>query len=308
MNQLLANDRTRSAMELMLVLGMAEVWLWETKGLYRAFAILAIALIGLNNYLRHPDVWRRTQPSWGGLSSWVIIITITFALGAGAVISGEFIYTEGEQLRLGRLERVVDPKFIATKTLVVTVQQLALHRFLFPSFLEIFRSRAVALCATALTFGALHLPSVFLVSATIPMAAIWIYLFERTQRLAPLIFCHLVLVVVVSAVFPERLTYNLGVGRNALPVARSYERLAQEPLATKYDELKSNAYYVQNGGTDRTFIHALYRDVLQRSPAENEIDVWLPTLHRSSRAEAVAQFLNSEEFLALRCRLYGECR
>jgi len=307
---LLANNRIRSAMELLLVLVIVEVWLWDStaKGLYRVFAILLIALIGLNHFIRpRPDAWKISQASWGVLASWVIIIGVTCALSAVAILSAEFIYTEGEQLRLSRLERIFNPQFLAAKALVVTVQQLALYRFLFPSMLEIFRSRSVAFCATALTFGALHLPSTFLVSLTIAMAALWLYLFERSQRLVPLIFCHFALAIVASTVFPERLTYNLAVGQNALPVARKYERLFREPLTAKYNELKSNAYYVQNGGADRTFIRALYRDVLQRIPAEKEIGAWLPTLHRSSRAEVVAEFLNSKEFVELRCRLQGEC-
>ena len=304
------SERAISAIELVIVLLLLEFCLWvgEGKDHYRIVAGTAIALVALYSIRRQgPDAWKPSQPPWSTLSSWIVVIAVTCALGAGAVLGAEFIYAEGEKLRWGRLERFASLKALADKALIVVLQQVLLYRFLFPLLLKIFGSRSVAFGATAVIFGALHLPNAVLVGVTIVMAAIWLYLYERSQRLAPLIVCHFVLAIVATAVFPGRLTYNLAVGRNALPIARSYERLAQGPLAARYDELKSDAYYEKSGGTDRGFILALYRDVLHRSPDETEIKPWLRTLDRHSRAEVVRGFLNSKEFLMLRCSLHKEC-
>jgi hypothetical protein len=194
MTRLLANDRARSAIDLVVVLVLAEIWLWNStaKDLFRVYAAVVIVLVVWDSFRRRdPDAWKTDQPLWGAGSSWLVAIAMTCALGAAAALSAQLIYIEGEQLRLGRLEEFLDPRVLAGKGLIVILQQFVLYHFLFPSFRKIFRSRALAMAATAVTFGALHLPGVLLVSLTTAMAVVWLHVFERSQRLAPLIVSHL---------------------------------------------------------------------------------------------------------------------
>jgi len=307
--QLHVSDRRTSAIELVVVLLLLEVCIWigASHYYYRLLAGAMLAVVGLYSIVRQRhDIWKTSKPPWSTLTSWIVIIAITCALAAGAVLGAEIFYAEGEKFRWGRLERFLGWKALLDKALIVVIQQVLLYRFLFPLLFNVFGSRGIAFGATAVVFGVLHLPSVFLVGLTTAMAVIWLYLYERSRRLGPLIICHFVLAVVASGVLPERLTYNLAVGQNALPLVRSYERLAEDKLAAKYDELKSNVYYEKSGGTDRSFIIALYRDVLHRSPAEMEIAPWLLALDRRNRAEVVREFLDSKEFRA-RCGLQQEC-
>lgn len=184
----------------------------------------------------------------------------------------------------GRIERLLELKQLAGKAFIVIVQQLVLYLFFFPSLYRITGNRKAAFVLTVIIFGVLHLPSLLLVCIAAAVAAVWLFLFERSRRLMPLMVSHIVLVVLASAVLPERLAYNLAVGRSALPVAQSYARLAEGPLARKYDEWKSDAYYKKNGSTGRAFIVALYRDVLRRGATESEIETLLLSPHRNNRA------------------------
>lgn len=308
--RLLENDRTRSALELALVLVLVEVWLWSSaaNGLYRALAGTVIASIILKNLIRQgAGATKIGQPLWSAYRSWIVIIAVTCVLGALILVGAALIYSDGEQLRFERLEKFLVPRVLAGKVFIVVFQQIVLCLFLFPLQRTVFQSRTGAYVATAVTFGVLHLPGLLLVGVTTVAAAIWLYLFERSRRLLPLIVSHFVLVVIAAAVFPERLAYNLAVGRNALPIAHRYERLTEGPIAAQYAQFKSIAYYEANGNADPSFIRALYRDILRRSASEAEVDVWLPILRQNGRAEAVAEFLSSKEYLALRCRHEGIC-
>jgi membrane protease YdiL (CAAX protease family) len=306
----LTNDRTRSAIELAIVFVLAEIWLWSNAFtvLYRTIAGLVIAFIVLRNAVLLPSRARdASQSLWDARTSWIAAITVTFVLAAGAALSTQLFCTEGEQWRLGRLERILEPRVLADKAFIVILQQVLVCRFIFPMFQKCVGSRKVAFAATAVAFGLLHLPSLLLAAMAAFIAVVWLLLFERSQRLTPLMASHFFLAVTAATIFPERLTYNLAVGRNALPIARSYERLTEGALAGEYREWKSTAYYEKSGNSDRAFIIALYHDILRRRATEPEIDAWLPTLRRSSRAEAVARFMDSKEFLKLRCALEGAC-
>lgn len=310
MKRLLANDRTRSAIELAIVLALAEIWFWSgvSAAIYRALAGAIIAAIVLKNVLRPgSDAGNTGRRLWSTRASWMNAIAITCVLAAGAILIAELLSGEGEAWRLGRIEPILEPAQLANKALIVAVQQLVLCLFFYPSLYRITGNRKAAVVVTAIVFGVLHLPSLLLAGLAVVAAAVWLFLFERSQRLAPLIASHIVLAVVAAAVFPERLSYNLAVGRNALPVAQNYERLTEGAPAGKYEEWKSNAYYEKNGNADRAFIIALYRDVLRRSAAESEIETLLLRLHRSNRAEVVARFMSSKEFLELRCRVDAFC-
>ncbi|MBX3512925.1 MAG: CPBP family intramembrane metalloprotease [Xanthobacteraceae bacterium] len=307
---LLKNDRLRSAIELTIVLGLIEIWLWSSTSaiVFRIVAGIAIAVILLKNILRpNADAWNSGLPTWDAYTSWRNVIAVTLVLGVTAFAISGFLYVEGETWRPGRIEQIFEIKRLPEKIFIIAVQQAALCLFLFPVLYRISRSRSAALVLAAVTFGLLHLPSLFLAAIVTAMAALWLFLFGRTRRLPPLIVSHFVLAVLAAALFPERLTYNLAVGRNALPTAQNYERLAIGDLAAKFGEWKSDAYYRKNGNSDRDFIIALYRDVLRRSAPKSEIEILSRRLQESNRAEIVARFMKSKEYLALRCRVDRRC-
>src|SRR5262245_33951410 len=137
MTRLLTSDRARSVIDLVIVLVLAEIGLWSTaKDLYRVYAAAVIALIVWNSFRRRSaDAWKTDQPLWSARFTWLVVIAMTCALGAGTILTAELLYIEGEQLRFGRLERALDPSELAGKGLIVILQQFVLYYFLFPSFL-----------------------------------------------------------------------------------------------------------------------------------------------------------------------------
>lgn len=99
----LTNDRTRSAIELVVVLVLAEIWLWigASAAIYRALAVAAIAIVVLKNVLRsNSDAWNTGRPLWSAQKSWIIVIAATCVLGAVAILGAELLYVEGETWRL----------------------------------------------------------------------------------------------------------------------------------------------------------------------------------------------------------------
>lgn len=307
---LLKNDRLRSVIELTIVLALLEIWLWGSRSaiVFRIIAGIAIAIILLKSILRPNNyAWNSGLPAWDAFTSWRNVIAVTLVLGVAMFLFAGLLYVEGETWRPGRLEQIFEIKRLSEKIFIVVVQQLALCLFLFPAFFRISGSRKIALVSAAVVFGLLHLPSLFLTAIVTGSAALWLFLFGRSRRLPPLIVSHIVLAVLAAALFPERLTYNLAVGSNALPVAQNYARLAKGDLAAKYEEWKSDAYYRKNGNSGRDFIVALYRDVLRRSAPKSEIEILSRRIQESNRAEIVARFMKSKEYLALRCRVDRRC-
>lgn len=64
----------------------------------------------------------------------------------------------------------------------------------------------------------------------------------------------------------------------------------------------SEEYYVRSGGTDRAFVTALYRSVLDRNPDQGGIDYWAGVLAagRANRLDVASGFYSSPESRALR--------
>jgi hypothetical protein len=306
---LLKTDRKRIIVELTIVVLLAEVWLWSSPSavFYRAIAAVAIAcIVGSRVVRRDEDSWNLAG-LWDARSTWIAALALTSLLAAGMFLGMLAFYTEGEQWRLWRLERIVEPKVFADKVFIVALQQVLLCWYLLPALRKITGINTAALAATAVTFGSFHLPNLMLASVTAATAVAWLLIFERGRRLSPIIVSHFILAITAAAVLPERLSYDLAVGWKALPIAERYQRLGEGRLAEDYKEWKSDAYYARNGGSDRAFILALYRDVLRRPASISEVENWVRALQRSSRADAVARFIDSKEYSALRCKTQGAC-
>ena len=310
MAALLKDDRRRIVVELTIVVVLAELWLWSSPSaiLYRATAAVAIACIVVSRIAcGDQDPWKSPRLSWDARSTWITATALTCLLAAVMILGMLAFYAEGEQWRLWRLERILEPKVFADKAFMVVLQQVLLCWYVLPAFRKSTGDNTIAIAATALTFGSFHLPSFLLASITAATAVAWLLIFERGRRISPLILSHFILAIAAATVLPERLSYDLAVGRKAMPIAERYQRLGEGRLAEEYKEWKSNAYYVRNGASDRSFILALYRDILGRNASSAEVENWLRALQRSSRADAVAKFIDSKEYSALRCKIQAAC-
>ncbi len=310
MDALLTTGRARSVIELAIVLTLVELLLWKDVGaFYRAAAGIVITIIVLASTLRlGAGAWTSRQPVWGLGTAWLVAFLLAFGLGVvPSLLAAELLYTDGESWRLGRIQDIAEPMRFASKAFVVILQQMVVCFFLFPSLFRILGNRKVAFAATVAIFSALHLPSLFVAALAAAFAAVSMFFFSRSRRLLPVTVFHILLAILAAVIFPERLTYNFAVGRNAMPILKNYALLSEEPLSSRYDEWKSDDYYEKNGSSDRAFIAALYRDVLGRGASEAEIEAFLHRLHRSNRAEVVMRFMISKEYLELRCSADLSC-
>ena len=311
-DRLLGTGPLRAAAELVLVIAAFQIGIWNVFGAAnRPYLVAALAMPIFIAWLGHRRRQRTgvaaTEPAWSLGQTWAIVTVITVLLAVLILIASALIRTEGERLDPTLPSKLVNAGWLAKHVSAVVIQQIALHFFLFPACFEIVRHRAPARMIGAAVFGILHLPSMTFLALTFVGALIWSWLFERSRRLTPLIVSHFVLAQAVSSAMPERLTYNMAVGARALQQARAYQKVAEEPLASLYTELQSDAYYARNGGTDADFIRALYRDVLRRDAIDAEINAALPSLRTRSRADIVVRFLMMAEHLKRQCAERGTC-
>ena len=307
-----ANSRTRTAIELVIVLAMAEIWIWNVYGAGRGlFPVLASVVIGFivisAAIRRYHTAGEDRQHLWSSVQSWLIILVISSLLTLIVMAIGEILLLEGERFRFTRLERVFEADWLSKKLSVIIMQQVVLHLFLFPSFLDIVKYRWPARAMTAIVFGILHLPSLLLAGMTAFVAVVWSWYYERSRRLVPLVICHLVLAITVSSALSERLMYNLGVGDRAMERAERYGLVTQGPLANRFIELQSDAFYARSGGTDDGFVRELIREVLKRGASDEELKHWTRVLSDESRAAVVSYFLRIEQLQRLLCRQLGTC-
>lgn len=127
-------------------------------------------------------------------------------------------------------------EWLGVKIPTVIGQQILLHLMLMPLLLRLFQNMACSVWAGAIIFAALHLPNPVLVLLTFFGGIAWLALYQRSQRILPLIFSHLVLAVLAAAFGGEYLL-NMRVGKSCLELFPSTVQLGSKttwefPLST----------------------------------------------------------------------------
>lgn len=296
----IASDRVRAGLELAGVVSLIEIDLWRLCGdftvLYRLIAFPLLAGIMWQAHRRRGREHAHTQTP-DGRSEWLLTLLATVVFGLSILAAGQWLRSEGEQFRT--YWATESASWLLAKGVTVGVQQLALHLFLLPSFLTLWGNRTAAWFSAAIVFGLLHLPSPALVLLTGFAALVWSWLYARGRLLTPLILSHFLLAVATHAALPEWLNYNMRVGSAGAAVQEQYRQLQAEPLATLLRVLQSDAYFAAQGRDQRRFVVAIYQLLVRRTPAENEIAIWLNLLRCQCRADMAAGFLTGQEFGAL---------
>jgi hypothetical protein len=111
----------------------------------------------------------------------------------------------------------------------------------------------------------------------------------------PLVVSHVVLSVLAYGAFPDRLVYNMKVGADALAERSSGDTLCSGELNGLVEFLASPEYDAARGGSDLRYVHALYQDILGRTPPPREEAHWLDQLRRHSRSQVAASLLTCRE-------------
>jgi membrane protease YdiL (CAAX protease family) len=284
--------------ELALVLGLLELDLWCVRvlesGVCRAGIYLAIACLFLISWKRRRRDDRQVAAA---PRAWLFSLSATAGLALALMIGAYLAREPYEQCWLGMARRRPGELavWLAFKAAVVCGQQIGLQLFLWPLCLVVLRRRVAAAVVAAAVFGLLHLPSTTLVAITALAALVWVWVYESTGRLLPLVAAHLLLGVLAHGLLPERLIYDMRVGSQAMALLERRHLAYRHETRVMLRLLTAPAYYSGHGGTDPGFIKGLYADVLGRSPAPWEVELWLANLRRLSRAEVAEQFLICEE-------------
>ncbi|MBI4586564.1 MAG: DUF4214 domain-containing protein [Planctomycetes bacterium] len=234
--------------------------------------------------------------AWREAALATLLLAAAFLLGAGLV---EEPY-EGLKNFFAEKTSWEVCRWTAQKLSVVLGQQLALQLFLAPLVRELMPAtgRWPGAGLAALIFGLIHLPSPALVGMTLAAGLVWIRLFDRGRRLLPLFFSHLALAVLAHAALPERLHYDMRVGRRALDRIEQYRFLDDPGVRRLLRQLSSRDYMVRPGLEERGFLDALFQDLLGRPPAPEERRYWSERLQSASRFEVAKKIIAGEEFRA----------
>jgi hypothetical protein len=257
--------------------------------------------------------WRRRRrtgvesvvPRVPAARAWLEAAATTLLMVAGIVASAAVVREPYETVGLGALALPLPALLLwACKRLAwATAQQLALQLFIWPLCREVLRSDGAGLVVAAGVFGLAHLPSPALTVATFVGAMVWIALFRRGGRLAPLIVAHALLWYVGHTVVPDRLSYTMLVGSRAAVELPRFRALASVENRAILRIVTTPEYFAAQGSSNRGLVTALYRDLLGRAPAEPEIQYWVSRMSWEPPTEVAKKFVEGEEMRNLRQRL-----
>ncbi len=161
--------------------------------------------------------------------------------------------------------------WIARRFGLAALQQVVLQLFIWRLMRRIVRHEPTAVILAATLFGLFHLPSMALTIATFLGAVVWIGLFHRSRRLAPVIVSHALLAGLASVAVPERLFYEMHAGAVALQPLSTYRQLADPEIRSLLRDLTSATYFAHCGGTTEGYVAGLYHDILGRPATRDEI-------------------------------------
>ena len=300
------SQRGRAFLELALALAGLEAGLWLVRGREAEPVVVAIALaLGGVGYLSHRRRRRQGRtpepPRVGPGRAWLEALGAAACLVALTAIWVAALREPYDELRFaippGGSELAV---WVLRRVVYAAAQQLLLQLFLAPVCGEVAAGEALGGLLAAGVFGAAHLPSVTLALLTAAAGWTWISLYRRGRRLAPLVATHALLWIAAFAIVPDRLSYDMQVGIQAVESAARYRTLDSELARGILRQVCAPEYFAAQGGTEDGFVRALYRDVLGRTPSDDEVGFWLRRLRIESRTEVAKKFVVSDELARIR--------
>lgn len=231
----------RALLELAVTCLCAELHLWflySGPAAWRNlnFAVMAVVIAS--------SCWRRrgrllTRDAGAPWQAWGEALTVTIALSAVVATTSLACGLWADDLRIHSHSSGF-PLWLFRKLLTVVTQQLLLFGLVYPLFVECFsawssagsrdfQAKNLALGASALAFGALHLPNPLLMVLTFTAGVIWIGLYRRHGRILPLVASHLLLTLLVRETCYDAV-YHMRVGADAWQLLPSTVATREGPL------------------------------------------------------------------------------
>jgi hypothetical protein len=302
----LARRRWRASAELALLLGsvLASLWLVPTSLEPVAFPLVGVAVLAIGLVSHHRRRATDPNPAVGAARA-----NLEAAAAAAVLVAGVFAWTllirePYETARFAVLDRNAAEllMWLLRRLVLALTQQVTLQLILVPLVVELVGSGRPSLAACALIFGACHLPSPTLAVLTAVAGGVWVALYRRGRRLVPLVITHAILWFAAYSLVPARLTADMSVGHAAAEFA-PLARVLDDPRSREILRDVSSAAYQAHAGDEAGYIRALYRDMLGRTPGENEVAYWLGERRSESRSGMAQRFVLSQEMRDLRSRL-----
>jgi len=176
-------------------------------------------------------------------------------------------------------------------------QQVAIQWFLWPVCYGVVRHRGGALGLAALLFGALHLPSPLLVGLTLIATVAWIGLYQRSQRLAPLIVSHVLLFTIAYGALPLRLTDHMKVGAEALEQHKTLAVLDEPEVRAWLNALaRIDQSQLDTQAEAEAFTRWLFLEIVNRPPTTSELEQWSQALEEYSTVQLATILLTSDTY------------
>src|SRR6185312_5069035 len=194
----------------------AELWYLRSKGpawlnvlVYGAI----VTTLWLSQERRRKANFSAARSPVGVGRAWAEVLTVALVLSTILMIAARLVGDANETFEFVFLDKppLKLLNWLVGKFGAALVQQLALQMFLWPVCFELTRSRMAGTVLAATIFGLIHLPSPTLVAITCLAGVVWIVLYQRTDRLAPLVLSHMILATLAHGGLPERLTYDMRV-------------------------------------------------------------------------------------------------
>jgi membrane protease YdiL (CAAX protease family) len=303
--------KVRAAIELSLLVALVLIELWLLRGMDDGRALawvwLVIGAVYASSIRNRGFGEVREALRIAPLRPWLEAAGATAAVllivGVWVAVAAEPY--DGLDLEPFRRSPLEVANWVSRRLMWAVWYQLLLHTFLWPNLRELVRSDRQATVASAALFGLLHLPVLALVAATTVCGWLWTVLFRRGRRLLPLILSHAILAGFSSVAVPPRVLHDRQVGAEALRTRAQYRVLASDQAREILRVVNSAEYYRAQGGTDRQWVAALYRDILGREPAAIEVDFWIQWKEIRGNRTVARHFVISDEFRALQDR-YGD--
>jgi membrane protease YdiL (CAAX protease family) len=309
------SHRARAAIELGLAMAAVEVALWfvpsHAADWELAVAVIAACALAWASYRRRRAAGQASpRPRIGPGRAWSEAALATALLIGVAALIFAFFREPYDEVRLFVLDRapLQLASWLGRRLVFAGVQQVALQLFIAPLCLEIVGGTAGSAALAAALFASAHLPLPALVMLTFVAALVWVALFRRGRRLAPLIATHALLWIAAFTLVPDRLTYDMRVGRAAVE-ARPVFAMLDGPLGRSIlRTVATPGYFARRGGTEDGFVRGLYRDILGRDPAAWEVEFWVRRLQDEPRVEVAKKFVISDELRGILRRYGGRYR
>ena len=221
----------------------------------------------------------------------------TLALASLVVLAGAILREPYDAVRYPLGQGVeTQVAWISSRLGRALFQQCGLQLFVWPVARQLLGGGPRAVTLSAGIFALLHVPYPLLVGSTFVFGWVWVWLFRRGRRLAPLILSHAILAMVVFATLPDWVSHNLHVGRFEVERAPVYRLLASHEVRGALRDATSADYYRRQGGDDRAWVSSVFEDLQDRRPDAAEVERWTTALEASSRVEVAKKLIIENSF------------